>query len=154
MPAPAASPLQQLSALGQSVWIDFLSRESIHGGHLQGLIDHDAVVGATSNPTIFQKAMTEGAAYEEQLSELAARGSEGSEAFWKLAEADIEDACDLFRGVWERTKGRDGYVSIEVDPTLAYETLETFREAMRLHEEIDRPNLLVKIPATKPGLAA
>jgi transaldolase len=154
MPAPAASPLQQLSALGQSVWIDFLSRESIRGGHLQGLLDDDAVVGATSNPTIFQKAMTEGEAYDEQLRELAARGSGASETFWRLAEADIEDACELFRGVWERTKGRDGYVSIEVDPTLAYETLETFREAMRLHEAIDRPNLLVKIPATKPGLAA
>jgi transaldolase len=154
MPASALSPLQRLSALGQSVWIDFLSRESIRGGHLQGLIDHDAVVGATSNPTIFQKAMTTGEAYDEQLRELAIAGSDASEAFWTLAERDIEDACDLFRPVWEEGKGRDGYVSIEVDPRLAYETLDTFREAMRLHEAIDRPNLLVKIPATKPGLAA
>src|ERR1039457_57734 len=148
------SPLQRLSALGQSVWIDFLSRESIREGHLQGLIDDDAVVGATSNPTIFQKAMTEGDAYDEQLHELAASGEDVEATFWTLAEQDIGDACDLFRPVWEEGSGRDGYVSLEVDPRLAYETLATFREAMRLHEEVNRPNLMVKIPATKPGLAA
>jgi transaldolase len=154
MPSAAPSPLNRLSALGQSVWIDFLSRGSIRGGHLQDLIDRDAVVGATSNPSIFQKAMTEGDAYDEQLNELAARG-EGVEAtFWTLAEQDIEDACDLFRQVWDGGSGRDGYVSLEVDPRLAYDTLATFREAMRLHEEVNRPNLMVKIPATKPGLAA
>ena len=154
MSAAGASPLQLLSALGQSVWIDFLSRESIRGGHLQRLIDDDAVVGATSNPTIFQKAMTQGEAYDEQLRELATRGCGVAECFWALAETDIAEACERFHGVWERTDRRDGYVSIEVDPRLAYETLETFREATRLHETIDRPNLLVKIPATKPGLAA
>jgi transaldolase len=152
--ASAPSPLQRLSTLGQSVWIDFLSRESIHGGHLQRLIADDAVVGATSNPTIFQKAMTSGDAYDEQLHELAAGGKDVSETFWALAERDIEDACDLFRPVWDGGKGRDGYVSLEVDPRLAYDTLETFREAMRLHEAVDKPNLMVKIPATKPGLAA
>ena len=154
MSAAGASPLQLLSALGQSVWIDFLSRESIRGGHLQRLIDDDAVVGATSNPTIFQKAMTQDEAYDEQLRELATRGCGVAECFWALAETDIVEACERFHGVWERTDRRDGYVSIEVDPRLAYETLETFREATRLHEAIDRPNLLVKIPATKPGLAA
>jgi transaldolase len=147
-------PLQRLSALGQSVWVDFLSRESIRGGHLQGLIDGAAVVGATSNPTIFQKAMTKGEAYDDQLNELAALGADLEETFWALAERDIEDACDLFRPVWESGKGRDGYVSLEVDPKLAYETLATFREAMRLHESVDRPNLMVKIPATQPGLGA
>jgi transaldolase len=154
MPSAAPSPLHRLSALGQSVWIDFLSRGSIRGGHLQGLIDDDAVVGATSNPTIFQKAMTEGDAYDDQLHELAARGEGGDATFWALAEQDIEDACDLFRPVWDGGSGRDGYVSLEVDPRLAYDTLATFREAMRLHEEVNRPNLMVKIPATKPGLAA
>jgi transaldolase len=154
MSAAGASPLQRLSALGQSVWIDFLSRESIRGGHLQQLIDRDAVVGATSNPTIFQKAMTQGEAYDQQLRELAARGCGAAESFWALAETDIAEACERFHPVWERTDRRDGYVSIEVDPRLAYETLETFREATRLHETIDRPNLLVKIPGTKPGLAA
>ncbi len=154
MSSDIQSPLQRLSALGQSVWIDFLSRESIREGHLQRLIDEDAVVGATSNPTIFEKAMTAGNAYDEQLRKEIGRGSNVREAFWALAERDIKDACDLFRGVWDGGKGRDGYVSLEVDPGLAYETLATYREALRLHKAVDRPNLMVKIPATKPGLAA
>jgi len=145
-------PLQELSKLGQSVWIDSLSRASIRGGHLKSLIDEDSVVGATSNPTIFQKAMAEGDAYDEQIRELADR--DASDVFWALAVRDIKDACDMFRGVFDATSARDGYVSLEVDPTLAYETLQTFREAIDLHEKVDRPNLFVKIPATKPGLAA
>jgi transaldolase len=147
------------------VWIDSLSREWIRGGHLQELIDDDEVVGATSNPTIFQKAMSSGDAYDEQLRTLkdaphddgraGELGSTGAEAaFWTLAEQDISEACDAFRPTWDEGLGRDGYVSIEVDPRLAYDSLQTFREAMRLHKAIDRPNLLVKIPATKPGLAA
>jgi transaldolase len=151
--SPNRSPLHSLSALGQSVWVDFLSRSSIRGGHLQQLLDEDAVVGATSNPSIFQKAMSEGEAYD-QLRELSAEGLDAREAFWRLAERDIKDACDLFRVVWDGGAGRDGYVSLEVDPGLAYDTLATFREAIRLHETVDRPNLMVKIPATKPGLAA
>jgi transaldolase len=146
------SPLQRLSALGQSVWVDFLSRDSIHGGHLQGLLDRDAIVGATSNPSIFQKAMTAGDAYDAQLREL--EGRDPKEVFWALAEQDIKDACDLFRPIWDAGLGRDGYVSLEVDPGLAYDSLATFREAIHLHELVDRPNLMVKIPATKPGLAA
>jgi transaldolase len=136
------------------VWVDFLSRESIRGGHLQQLLDDDAVVGATSNPTIFQKAMSAGEAYDEQLRELAAEGLDARDSFWRLAERDIKDACDLFRPIWDVGQGRDGYVSLEVDPGLAYDTLATYREAIRLHETVDRPNLMVKIPATKPGLAA
>ncbi len=152
MSSPTLSPLHSLSALGQSVWIDFLSREAIRGGHLQQLVDRDAVVGATSNPTIFQKAMSSGEAYDEQLRELGS--SDVEQAFWTLAEQDIREACDLFRPIWDQGLARDGYVSLEVDPRLAYDSLGTFREAMRLHEAVDRPNLLVKIPATKPGLAA
>jgi transaldolase len=148
------SPLGRLSALGQSVWIDFLSRESIREGHLQKLIDEDSVVGATSNPTIFQKAMTAGNAYDEQLRKEAGRGSNVTETFWALAQRDVADACDLFRPVWDGGAGRDGYVSLEVDPGLAYDTLATYREAIRIHKTVDRPNLMVKIPATKPGLAA
>ncbi|MGA2319913.1 MAG: transaldolase [Solirubrobacteraceae bacterium] len=148
------SPLQRLSALGQSVWVDFLSRESIRGGHLQSLLDDDSVVGATSNPTIFQKAMTAGDAYDEQLHELAGAREDLRGTFWALAEQDIKGACDLFRALWDGGSGRDGYVSLEVDPGLAYDTLATYREAIRLHELIDRPNLMVKIPATRPGLAA
>ncbi len=153
MSSTAQSPLHRLSALGQSVWVDFLSREEIRGGKLQSLIDNDAVVGATSNPTIFQKAMTAGDAYDEQLHELPG-SRDVTDSFWALAEQDVREACEVFRPVFDRTDGRDGFVSIEVDPRLAYDTLATFREAMRLHEAIDRPNLLVKIPATKPGLAA
>jgi transaldolase len=150
----SATPMTHLSALGQSVWIDFLSRESIREGHLQHLIDEDSVVGATSNPTIFQKAMTAGNAYDEQLRKEAGRGANAKETFWALAERDIKDACDLFRPVWDGGAGRDGYVSLEVDPGLAYDTLATYREAMRLHKAVERPNLMVKIPGTKPGMAA
>ena len=153
MPSIAHTPLQGLTALGQSVWVDFLSREEIRSGKLQRLIDEDAVAGATSNPTIFQKAMTAGDAYDEQLHELAGSG-EVADIFWTLAEQDVREACEVFRPVWERTQGRDGFVSIEVDPRLAYDTLSSFREAMRLHDAIERPNLFVKIPATKPGLGA
>ncbi len=172
MPSSKPSPLHSLSALGQSVWIDFLSRESIRGGHLARLIEQDAIVGATSNPTIFQKAMSSGEAYDEQLRTLTGtphREGQASEpgspdgegrardverAFWALAQQDIREACDLFHPIWEQGLGRDGYVSLEVDPRLAYDARATYREAMRLHEQVDRPNLLVKIPATKPGLAA
>jgi transaldolase len=150
----AAAPLKGLSALGQSVWIDFLSRHSTRGGHLRKLIDEDSVVGATSNPTILQKAMSEGDAYDEEIAELARRGDGPGAIFWQLAERDVAEACGVFHDVWERTQGRDGYVSIEVAPELAYDTLASFREAMRFHEAIDKPNLLVKIPATKPGLGA
>jgi transaldolase len=147
-------PLTRLSELKQSVWVDFLSRESIRGGHLQELLDRYSVVGATSNPTIFEKAMSAGDAYDEQLHELAAEGKDVDAVFWALAEQDIREACDLFRSVWDGGSGRDGYVSLEVDPRLAYDTLVTFREAIRIHESVNRPNLMVKIPATKPGLAA
>jgi transaldolase len=153
MPSDNLTRLRTLSALGQSVWIDNLSRESNRDGTLQRLIDEDSVVGATSNPTIFQKAMTGGDAYEEQLRELDPE-LPVKDVFWALAEQDIRDACALFRPIWDAGGGRDGYVSLEVDPALAYDTLATFREAMRLHEAVDRPNLMVKIPATKPGLGA
>ena len=135
------------------MWNDNLSRESIRGGHLRNLIDANAVVGATSNPTIFEKAMAAGSAYEEQLHELGADLAT-RDVFWALAEQDIREACDVFADTFEASAHRDGYVSLEVDAGLAYDTLATYRQAMRLHEEVDRPNLLVKIPATKSGLAA
>jgi transaldolase len=153
MSSEPLSPLHRLSALGQSVWVDNLSRESIRSGHLQGLLDADSVVGATSNPSIFEKAMTSGEAYDEQLRELD-DDLQIKDVFWALAEQDIREACDLFRPIFDAGAARDGYVSLEVDPALAYDTLATFREAIRLHESVDRPNLMVKIPATKPGLAA
>jgi transaldolase len=153
MSSDSLTPLRMLSALGQSVWIDNLSRESTRGGGLQRLLDEDSVVGATSNPSIFQKAMSAGDAYEKQLGELD-DALETKDVFWALAEQDIREACDLFRPIFDAGEGRDGFVSLEVDPGLAYDTLATFREAIRIHEAVERPNLMVKIPATKPGLAA
>ena len=148
------SRLRQLSELGQSVWIDYLSRRLIHEGELERLMREDAVVGVTSNPTIFQKAIAEGSAYDEQLREVLAEEDDPKEVFLKLAVKDVQDACDLLRSVWDEGQGQDGYVSIEVDPNFAFDTDATITEAQRLHELVDRPNCFVKIPATKAGLPA
>ena len=150
----ASSRLHRLSGLGQSVWIDFLSRDLVHAGELARMMREDAVVGVTSNPTIFQKALSSGTAYDEELRTLLDRESDAKEIFIALASRDVGDACDLLRPVWDASGGLDGYVSMEVDPTLAYDPEKTVAEAKRLHALIDRPNLLVKIPATQPGLAA
>jgi transaldolase len=148
------SRLHQLSELGQSVWIDYLSRQLLRDGELDRLIREDAVVGVTSNPTIFQKAITSGDAYDEQLREVLEHEEDGKEIFLALASRDVIDACDVLHDTWERTGHRDGYVSFEVDPELAFETEATIAEAHRLSEMVDRPNLFVKIPATEPGLPA
>ena len=150
----AESKLHELSEHGQSVWIDSISREWLQNGFLEKLIREDAVVGVTSNPTIFQKALGGGDWYDEQLREILGEEEEPKEIFYRLAVKDIQDACDRLRAVWDGGGGQDGYVSMEVDPTLAYDRDGTIEEAMRLHEWIDRPNLLVKIPATEPGLGA
>jgi len=150
----ATSRLHQLSELGQSVWIDYMSRDLLKDGELARMMREDAVVGVTSNPTIFQKALSGGSAYDEQLAALLEETDDPKEIFIRLAGTDVADACDLLRPVWEATSGVDGFVSIEVDPTLAYDTEATTAQAARLHAEIDRPNLFVKIPATKPGLPA
>ena len=123
-------------------------------GHLARLIEEDAVVGVTSNPTIFQKALSEGDWYDEQLRAELERSDETKEVFFSLAVEDIKRACDLLRPAWQRTDGIDGFVSIEVDPDLAYERDETFEQAKRLHELVARPNVYVKIPATLPGVGA
>jgi transaldolase len=148
------SRLHQLSELGQSVWIDSLSREWLRTGELARMMEEDAVVGVTSNPTIFQKAMSEGGWYDDQLREVPAEEDDLKEIFLRLAIDDIREACDLFRSVWDRTEGIDGYVSLEVDPHLAHDTEGTIDEAQRFHQTVDRPNLYVKIPATKAGLPA
>ncbi len=148
------SRLHQLSRLGQSVWIDSISRDWLRSGFLEKLLRDDAVVGVTSNPTIFQKAIASGDAYDEQLRELITRTDDAKEIFWALAIRDIEDACDVLRRVWDEGSGKDGYVSLEVDPTLAYDREATFEQAMHLHNVVDRRNLFVKIPATEPGLGA
>jgi transaldolase len=149
----AESRLHQLSARGQSVWIDYLSRDLLQTGELKRMMEEDAVVGVTSNPTIFQKAISQGNAYDEQLKELLEHEEDAKEIFLHLAVRDVENALDLLAPVHEQN-AQDGYVSIEVDPTLAYDTEATYKEAIRLHEWIDRPNLYVKIPGTEPGLQA
>jgi transaldolase len=148
------SRLHRLADYGQSVWIDFLSRDLVRGGELERRMRDDAVVGVTSNPTIFQKAISAGDAYDEQLREVLQDERDPKEVFLQLATKDVSDALDLLRPVWDEGGGRDGYVSIEVDPTFAYNTSATIEEAQRLHEWINRPNLFVKIPATEPGLPA
>jgi transaldolase len=147
------TPLHQLAEQGQSVWIDYLSRTFVQGGDLEGLI-RDGVVGVTSNPTIFQGAIAEGDAYDEQIKELTATESEPKEIFLALARDDIRAACDLLRQVWDDGNGKDGWVSLEVDPNLAHDTQATIDEAARLHALVDRPNVLIKIPATREGLSA
>jgi transaldolase len=148
------SRLHRLADHGQSVWIDFLSRNLLRSGELERRMREDAVVGVTSNPTIFQKAISAGDAYDEQLREVLEDQTDPKEVFLRLATKDVSDALDLLRRVWDEGGGKDGYVSIEVDPTLAYDTAATIEEAQRLHDAIDRPNLFVKIPATAPGLPA
>jgi transaldolase len=149
----APTPLQQLAERGQSVWIDYLSRKFVKDGDLKGLVDK-GVVGVTSNPTIFQAAIAEGDAYDEQIKELSAEHDDPREIFWLLAKDDIRDACDVLRPVWDEGRGKDGWVSLEVDPSMAHDTGATTREARRLHDLVDRPNLFVKIPATEAGLKA
>jgi len=149
----AESNLHKLSKRGQSIWIDSLSREMLDSGKLERLMKEDAVVGQTTNPTIFQKAISESDAYDEQLKELLEAETDAKEIFLHLSAADVERALNLFATVHEESP-QDGFVSWEVDPTLAYDREATFDEAMRLHAWLDKPNLYVKIPATKPGLGA
>jgi len=149
----ADSNLDKLSARGQSVWIDYLSRDLLEQGELKRMMEEDAVVGVTSNPTIFQKAISSGSAYDEQLKEVLQQQDDPKEIFLELSSRDVDEATDLLASVHEQN-AQDGYVSWEVDPTLAYDREGTFDEAMRLFKWIEKPNLYVKIPATKPGLGA
>jgi transaldolase len=134
--------------------MDSLSREMLETGQLKRFRDEDAVVGVTSNPTIFEKALSTGDWYDDELREHLAGVDDAKEIFVALAVEDVQRACDLLDGAWERTQGLDGRVSIEVDPGLAYDRDATYEEAIRLHELVDRRNAYVKIPGTKPGLGA
>jgi transaldolase len=148
------TPLEALAQLGQSVWIDYLSRASIRDGELAALIS-EGVVGVTSNPTIFQGAIASGDAYDEQLREVLREEDDPKEVFLALAREDVRAACDLLREVFERGDAtRDGWVSLEVDPRFANDTKASVEEARRLHRMVDRRNLFVKIPGTEPGLQA
>ncbi len=150
----ATSHLHELTERGQSVWFDTLSRELIRSGGLRRMMDEDAVTGVTSNPTIFQKALSEGDAYDEQLKQLLTTEDDPSRIFFALALDDIRDACDVLRPAYDASGGIDGYVSMEVEPGIAYDTMKSFAQARWIATEVDRENLYVKIPATEPGLPA
>jgi transaldolase len=146
--------LGDLAAAGVSIWLDDLSRERLTSGNLQSLITDKHVVGVTTNPTIFASALSKGEAYDAQVRELAARGASLDETVREITVADVREACDVFSGTWEATGGVDGRVSLEVDPRLAHDAEKTAAEALDLWKAVDRPNLLVKIPATHEGLPA
>jgi transaldolase len=146
--------LAALTEAGVSIWLDDLSRERLTSGSLADLVTHDRVRGVTTNPTIFAKAITSGDAYDTQIRDLAARGVEVGEALRALTTFDVRWACDVLRPVYDTTSGGDGRVSIEVDPRLAHDTQATIAEARALWWAVDRPNLFIKIPAARQGLAA
>ncbi|MGW7490250.1 transaldolase [Streptomyces sp. NPDC054786] len=146
--------LKRLSDEGVAIWLDDLSRKRITSGNLAELIDQQHVVGVTTNPSIFQKAISSGDGYEQQLADLSARKVTVEEAIRMITTADVRDAADILRPVFDATGGQDGRVSIEVDPRLAHHTTPTIAEAKQLAWLVDRPNTLIKIPATKAGLPA
>ncbi|WP_421840221.1 transaldolase [Mycobacterium sp.] len=148
------SNLAALSAAGVSVWLDDLSRDRLQSGNLQELIDTKSVVGVTTNPSIFQKALSDGHSYDTQIAELAERGADVDATIRTVTTDDVRSACDVLAPQWEASDGVDGRVSIEVDPRLAHETDKTIRQAIELWKIVDRPNLFIKIPATKAGLPA
>lgn len=148
------TPTQALSDLGVSIWLDDLSRDRLNSGNLQELIDQKNVVGVTTNPTIFQQALSHGQSYQAAMEPLRARGLSSEDAVFELMAADVRDACDVFRPVYDQTDGVDGRVSIEVSPELARDTQRTIAQADHLHRLVGRDNVLIKIPATAEGLPA
>jgi transaldolase len=148
------SPLAQLAANGVSIWLDDLSRTRINSGQLATLIGSRSVSGVTTNPTIFAGSIGKGEGYSEQVAELAAAGSTASEAIFEITTKDVADACDIFAGIYAESNGFDGRVSIEVEPGLAHDTAQTVAQAKELFAKVNRENVMIKIPATKAGLAA
>lgn len=150
-----ANPLIELKNLGVSVWLDYLSRDLINSGKLKSLVDEDGLTGVTSNPTIFMKAITGSTEYDEPLKDMIRKGQKDpKELFLGLALRDIADAADILWPVYQQNGGRNGFISIEVSPDLAYDTDATVKEARRLFSTIGKKNILVKVPATKQGLPA
>jgi transaldolase len=153
-PQSTNNPLADLSAAGVSLWLDDLSRQRLQSGNLKDLIANKHIVGVTTNPSIFQAALSDGASYQQQLDELAARGANVDDTVREVTTDDVRDACDLFTALFESTGHADGRVSIEVDPRLAHDTTATIAQAQELAKIVDRPNVLIKIPATIAGLPA
>lgn len=148
------NPLVRLGALGQSVWIDFIHRGMFASGELRRLIDEDGIRGVTSNPSIFEKAIAGTHEYDEDIKTMASRGKSAGEIYDALTVKDVQMVADLFRGLYDRLQGKDGFVSLEVSPLLAHDTGGTVSEARRLWKSIDRPNAFIKVPATREGLSA
>ncbi|BBY10734.1 transaldolase [Mycobacterium marseillense] len=146
--------LTALAAAGVSVWLDDLSRDRLVSGNLQQLIDTRNVVGVTTNPSIFQRAISHGHAYDRQITELAQRGTDAESAIRTVITDDVRQACDVLRPQWEASAGVDGKVSIEVDPRVAHDAEQTVSQAVELWKIVDRPNLFIKIPATSAGMSA
>jgi transaldolase len=148
------NPLLDLEAFGQSIWMDYIRRGTISSGELQQLIEEDGVSGLTSNPSIFEKAISESHDYDESIRALALKGKTNDEIYQLLTVEDIQSVADLLRPIYDRTDGRDGFVSLEVSPRLAYDTTGTIVEARRLWSLLNRPNTMIKVPATAQGLSA
>ena len=149
------NPLQQLSEAGQSIWLDYMHRKLMESGELKRLIEEDAVTGMTSNPSIFEKAIGEGDDYDDRIKAAMAQGDlSAMDLYEQVAIQDIQAAADQLKPVWDRTGGRDGYVSLEVSPYLSLDTDGTIHEAERLWKAVDRRNLMVKVPGTEPGVPA
>lgn len=149
-----ANPLVRLAEFGQSPWFDFISRDIIESGELARLVKDDGLKGVTSNPAIFEKAVSSGTAYDEFIRANAASSKDAVDLYEKLAVRDVQDAADILREVYDSTEGGDGFVSLEVSPHLAFDTEKTIDEARRLWKMVDRPNLMVKVPATPEGIPA
>jgi transaldolase len=148
------NPLEQLGALGQSIWLDYIRRDLMTGGGLKRLIEEDGLRGMTSNPAIFEKAIGDSRDYDEDIRELALEGKSAEAIYESLSQRDVQSAADEFRPLYDRTDGKDGYVSLEVNPHLAHNTKGTVEEARRLWTALNRPNILIKVPATAEGLPA
>jgi transaldolase len=148
------NPLQQLGTLGQSIWLDYIRRDLIAGGGLRRLIEEDGLRGMTSNPSIFEKAIVDSHDYDEDIRAMALEGKSAEAIYETISQRDVQSAADEFRPLYERTDGKDGYVSLEVNPHLAHDANATMREARRLWDALNRPNVFIKVPATANGLPA
>src|SRR5438874_304801 len=148
------NPLLQLKELGQSVWYDNIDRSQLASGQFQRMLDEDGVVGVTANPTIFEKSISSGHAYDEQIDQLIREGKSTNEIYEALIITDIQTVADVLRPIYEQTNGHDGYVSLEVSPDLAHDTEATLSEVRRFWKMVNRPNLMIKIPGTSEGLPA
>ena len=146
--------VKNIHDLGQSIWLDFFDREIMNNGSLQKLIDEDGLSGITSNPSIFEKAVTSSADYDDDIRKLADEGKNNDDIFFGFAVSDIKQATDILKPVYEKSKGRDGFVSLEVSPFLANDTEGTIKQAMQLWKEVGRENVMIKIPGTAEGLPA